>query len=171
MIIKKIFISLIITFIFFNLTKSDEIKIISKVGNEIITNIDIENEKNYLLLLNKNLNKISKKEIFYLAKNSLIREKIKKKEINNLFIKEFDTKLINKIIENFYKRLGFTNKVDFIKVLDEKNLILENLEKKILLEAKWNQLIYIKFNKNIKIDEKKIQKKIRDDYNNQKKNI
>ena len=79
MITKRIFICFIITILFYNFTKSQEIIIISKIDNEIITNIDIENEKKYLLLLNNNLNNISEEEFFYLAKNSLIREIIKKK--------------------------------------------------------------------------------------------
>ena len=58
-----------------NFSNSDEIIIKVKIDNEIITNVDIENEKKYLLLLNNNLNKLSKKEFFNLAKNSLIREK------------------------------------------------------------------------------------------------
>ena len=73
MLFKKIFIAIIITFLFFNITSSQEILIINKVNDDIITNIDIENEKKYLLLLNNNLNKLSEIEFFNLAKNSLIR--------------------------------------------------------------------------------------------------
>ena len=46
MIFKKIYISILISFLFYNFVSSQEILIISKVNNEIITNIDIENEKN-----------------------------------------------------------------------------------------------------------------------------
>ena len=73
---KKIFLILFYYLFFINFTYSNEIKIIAKIDNELITNIDIENEKKYLLLLNENLNKLSKEENFILAKNSLIREKI-----------------------------------------------------------------------------------------------
>ena len=102
MLIKKLFAYLIISLIFCNFVKSQEIIIISKVDNEIITNIDIEIEKKYLLLLNNNLNELSKNEFFELAKNSLVREIIKKKEINKSFNQQSEiTK--NKIIEKFYK--------------------------------------------------------------------
>ena len=57
-----------------------------KVDNEIITNIDIKNEKNYLLALNNELKNVSKKELNKLSTNSLIKEKIKKKEL----VKHFD---------------------------------------------------------------------------------
>ena len=85
MLIKKIFIFFIIQLLFYNFTQSKEVIIISKVDNEIITNIDIEIEKQYLLLLNNNLNELSENEFFELSKNSLIREIIKKiKYIKNL---------------------------------------------------------------------------------------
>ncbi len=80
MLIKKIFIFFIIQLLFYNFTQSKEVIIISKVDNEIITNIDIEIEKQYLLLLNNNLNELSENEFFELSKNSLIREIIKKKK-------------------------------------------------------------------------------------------
>ena len=79
MLIKKIFASILITFFLLTFANSQKIQIITKVNNDIITNIDVENEKKYLLLLNNNLSKLSNKEFLNLAKNSLIREKIKKK--------------------------------------------------------------------------------------------
>ena len=79
MFFRNIIISILLSFFFYNFTISQEIVIVSKVNDEIITNIDIGNEKKYLLLLNNNLNKLSEDEILNLAKNSLIREKVKKK--------------------------------------------------------------------------------------------
>ena len=105
MIFKRIYIGILISFLFFNIAGSQEIIIISKVNDEIITNIDIENEKKYLLLLNNNLNKLKKKEFFELAKNSLIREKIKKREIDRLYIKQND-KVENKIIKNIHIKVN-----------------------------------------------------------------
>ena len=55
------------------------IKIITKVDNEIITNIDIKNEKKYLLFLNPKLDQLNRNQINKLAKNSLITEIIKKR--------------------------------------------------------------------------------------------
>ena len=62
-------------------TKANDVKIITKINNEIITNIDIENEAKYLTVLNKDLNNINKSELLTISKNSLIKEKIKKNEI------------------------------------------------------------------------------------------
>ena len=130
MLIKKLFICFIILFLFYNFAKSQEIIIISKVDKEIITNIDIEIEKKYLLLLNNNLNKLPEKEFFNLSKNSLIREIIKKKEINKLFNKQNEI-IENKIVKNFYNKLGFDKKNEFVKFLDKKKINFENFKRKI----------------------------------------
>ena len=62
-----------------------EIKILYKINDEIITSYDIENEINYLKTLNKNLEKFQNKELIKTAIQSLIREKIKKDEIDRVF--------------------------------------------------------------------------------------
>ena len=165
---NKLFIFFIISFLFFNFSISQEIIIISKVDNEIITNIDIKIEQKYLLLLNNNLNKLSEKEFFDLSKNSLIREIIKEKEINKLF-KNQNTTIENKIIKDFYNRLGFDKENEFVKFLDNKNIDFEELKNKLVVEALWNQIIYNKFNKKIKIDEKSIEREIINYYDSKDK--
>ena len=165
---KRIFLLFIITIFFSNFAKSQEIFIVGKVDNEIITNIDIELEKNYLLLLNSKLNKISKNEFFKLAKNSLIREIIKKKEIKKSF-KKPDKEFENKITKRFYNKLGFKNKNDFINLLKTKNINYENLKEKLIIEAFWNQLIFIKYNNKIRIDEIAIKKDITNYFNSRNK--
>ena len=159
MFIKRILILIIIFSFLYNFSKSQEIVIISKVDNEIITNLDVEIEKKYLLLLNEKLNKLNEEEFFKLAKNSLIREKIKKKEINKVF-KKRDENIKNKIIKNFYTRLGFEKKNEFIKFLKSKKINFENLREKLIIEAFWNQLIYIKFKNRIRIDKNSIKNDI-----------
>jgi len=168
MLINKLFICFIISFFFCNFVKTQEIIIISKVDNEIVTNIDIEIEKKYLLLINNSLNELSKNEFFELAKNSLIREIIKKKEVYKSFNKQSDVTK-NKVIKKFYNRLGFGKKNEFIKFLDKKNINFENLKQKLIIEAMWNQLIYIKFNNKIRIDKNSIENEIINYYNSKSK--
>ena len=59
---KKIFISFFIIILFSNYDylESKEVKILTKIGNQIITNIDIENEYKYLVSLNKDYQKLEK---------------------------------------------------------------------------------------------------------------
>ncbi len=168
MLVKKILLYFIISFFFYNFANSQQIVIVSKVDDEIITNIDIKVEKKYLLLLNNNLNKLSKTEFSKLAKSSLIREIIKKKEIDKLFIKQ-DKKIENKIIIDFYRKLGFDNKSKFKEFLDSKNINFEELKKKVIIEAMWNQIIYNKFKNKIKVDRKSIEEEILNYYNSKKK--
>ena len=80
--IKTIFISFIILVFFGNTTFTKENKILIKVNNEIITTIDILNEINFLSIMNKEFRSIEKKEKINIAKNSLIKQKIKFIEIS-----------------------------------------------------------------------------------------
>ena len=50
-----------------------------KIGNEIITSHDIEQEINYLKALNPGLKQIDKDELLVVAKRSIIKEFIKKR--------------------------------------------------------------------------------------------
>ena len=168
MLFNKTFVTIIISFLLLNVANSQEIVIINKVNNEIITNIDIENEKKYLLLLNNNLNKLSEIEFFNLAKDSLIKEKIKKNEIDRLFVRQND-KVENKIFKNFYKKLGYDKEKNFIEFLNQKKIKFENLKEKLIIEALWNQLIFKNFNSRVKIDKKLIEKEIIEYYKSKDK--
>ena len=68
----KIIIYFFSIFIIINSANS-KIEIKYKVDNEIITNIDILNEKNYLIFLRPNLKNLTEDEILKISKNSLIR--------------------------------------------------------------------------------------------------
>ena len=87
----------------FNNLFSLENKILLKIDNDIITTIDLYNETNYLLALNKELKNLEKKNIYEIAKNSLIKEKIKTKEIlkytENL---QIDEKFLSDFIRSIY---------------------------------------------------------------------
>ena len=168
MLIKKFFAFYILLFLCNNFAVSQELVIISKVNNEIITNIDIEDEKKYLLLLNKNLSKISEKDFFNLAKNSIIREKIKSKEVNKFFTKKNEA-LENKLVTNFYNKLGYQKKSDFMKLLNKRNIDFEKLKEKLSIEKKWNQIIYDMFRNKIRIDENSLKKAIIKYYNSKDK--
>ena len=52
---KNLNLFLIVILLNFNLSLATEVKIVTKVDNFIISNIDIENQNKYLLAINKNL--------------------------------------------------------------------------------------------------------------------
>ena len=164
---KFIFIFKIIIFlIFLNSSKANEVKIISKIGNEIITNIDVENEYNYLITLNTTLRDIDKNKVILFAKNSLIKEKIKKNEIEKYYELNNKNQTVDLMIENIFKKLGIENLNQFSSYLDNNNLNFDEVYKKIEIEAVWNQMIYHKFKDKIYIDEEELRKKVK---NNQQK--
>ena len=75
----KIYIILVLSIIPFKPTYC-EVFIIAKIDQEIITNVDLDFEKRYLVSLNPNLKKLDQIRISEYAKDSLINEKIKKIE-------------------------------------------------------------------------------------------
>ena len=158
--IKKRFLLLI----FFLLVQTSifafENEIIVKVDNKIITKIDIKNEAKYLSSLNPNLKNLKENDLFQIAKSYLIREKIKEIEISKLDNININQDYLNNIISSIYKNIGLTNKNEFLNYLKIQNIDIEEIEKKISKEAIWNQLIYKKYKKKVKIDENKIKKEI-----------
>ena len=131
-----------------------------KVNNEIITNININEEYRYLIALNTDLKSLKKEEIFNLAKNSFLREKIKENELKKYFKLNQSSKYIDQTIKNLYGSLNISSEIKFKKYLSVHNLTIEDVKKKLEIEVLWNELIYTKFHKQIDIDEEKIKKKI-----------
>ena len=166
---KEIFFFLIIFFFQINSINSSEVKIVTKVNNEILTNLDIENESKYLLILNTNLKNLTKNELYELSKNSLIRQILKKEEIEKYFKLEKNSELGDKLLKENYTTLGFDSKEKFINFLNKKGFSIEILKEKLLIERLWNSLIYEKFKNKIKIDETEIKNKIKKLINNQEK--
>ena len=157
----KIFFYIIISIFFFNSAYSIESKIIYKIQNEIITNIDLKNEFKYLLVLNNRLKDIDKDTAFLISKESLVRDKIKKIEIMKNFKNlKIDQKYEDILIKDIYLKLGLDNKDQFIEYLKEYDLKLKNIIEKITINALWNDLIIRKYSAKIEINEKKIKNKI-----------
>ena len=140
---------------------SNEVKILYKVNDSIITNYDIVDEVNYLVSLNTNLAQLNKKQISLNAKNSLIREIIKKDEINKFYEVNYEEELksekINTIIKNFSEKIGFKSNQEFEDYLRIKNINIDDLKKKFIIERFWNQLIFDKYRNLVKIDKNKIE--------------
>ena len=139
---------------------SDEVKIVFKINDKIITNQDIEIEYNYLTLLNKNLENLSENDLRNYAKQSTLNELIKKIELEKYSNLASNSELIAQTINDIYRSLNITNIGDFEEYLASKNLKLNIIEKKIQTETMWNQLIYLKYKNRLNIDEEKIREDI-----------
>ena len=119
--IKKTFF-LIFFLIFSQFSFADTVEIKVKINNEIITNLDIENEKKYLLFLNPKLIRLEKSKIEDLAKSSLIKEIIKKIELRKFFDLSNNYNLVNKIEKQLIKKKNISNVEDFKIILKDKGL-------------------------------------------------
>ena len=67
LLIKKFILIIILIFNYSNLNANENVKIILKINEEIITNIDIQNEYNYLAILNNDFKKMQKKKALKIA--------------------------------------------------------------------------------------------------------
>ena len=139
-----------------------ENKILLKIDREIITTVDIANEIGYLQALNKNINNLDQNTLISIAKNNLIKDKIKQiellKNLNKLEIKPDHLKFL---IKNIYLKIGLANLEEFKIYLKNRGLKIEMVEEKILIDANWKQFIYVRYKNQIKIDKKKIAQEIK----------
>jgi peptidyl-prolyl cis-trans isomerase SurA len=156
----------LIFFIFNSNSISLENKILVKIENQIITSIDVNNEYKYLVALNPSLKNSKKDDILKLSKRSILQEKIKKIEIEKNFNNpQIPQEFLEQILKNVYSKIGFTNLNDFKEYLISNNIDFENVRNKLEIEALWNELILIKFSSKVKVNEKVLRERIKD--NNQ----
>ena len=159
--IIKIFFYIFITFsLIQSSVKAAEAKIILKVNNSIITNKDIENEINYLIAFNEELSSLESKDLNNIGKNSLLREIIKKDELEKYYDLDEESKQLSKIVRDFYLRINLENEEQFKLFLKNKNVNYDSFKKKISIEVLWNTFIYEKYNKLLDIDESLIKEKL-----------
>lgn len=165
--IKIFFLSLILTVYTNEINAKVNIKY--KVGDQIITNLDILDEKNYLIFLRPELKEISEKEILKLSENSLIREIIKKKELDIIFKNIESTDFIEDLKINLFNFKGVNNENDFKLLLKKSNIEYEKIIEKVKYEGMWNELIFRKFNSLLRIDENKLRNELNSKISNNKK--
>jgi peptidyl-prolyl cis-trans isomerase SurA len=152
-----------------NVHSMESASIIYKINNEIISNIDIEDEIRYLIALNNQLETVDNETIFKIAAQSLIKEKIKKNELLNYYLLDQKNPNLDNIIKDYYLKLGLNSDVNFEEYLKRYELKIEDIRKKIEIEATWNELIYTKYNSFLQIDEQKLRLKLKNQKPNNEK--
>ncbi len=130
-----------------------------KINEKIITNIDIDNEKKFLIFLNPQLNNLPNSQI----------QTITEKSIKNRLIKEIELEKIydlNKIevgeeyIDRFISKNKIPNKEVLKQELTKINLSYEYFKNSFLVDNIWREFIYKKFQSRVKIDIEKLKKQI-----------
>ena len=154
---KKIFIFiLLVNFLSNAVIAENKYEIIININNQIITNFDIEKETQYLLALSPSLNNLSLKQMKEIARNSLVREKIKENEILKYYKINYEDPQLLTFLSNIYNRLNMKNEDEFAAYLLKNDLDIKEVIKKIAKEKAWNRLIFDKFNDLISVDETNI---------------
>ena len=161
--IKKltiIYLALAVQILLTNVSFS-KIEIIASVNDTVITSYDLKRESNYLKILNPRLNEIKNDLILKLAKESLIKEIIKKEELLKYIDLNKENNFANEYFKELLVKLGYDNEErlnnDLIKF---ESYTLEEVKFKTKIEIYWNDLIFNKFYDKIKINEEKLKKKI-----------
>ena len=148
-----------------------DIKTIAKVDDEIITNYDLVKEINYLEILNPNLAELKDNQKLEVAKNSLINEILKKKEIEK-FLKIESNQFTEDYLKNLLSKLNISSEEEFIKQLAEKNVYnLSKIKDKINIDLFWNELIYLKYKNQVNINEENLISKIENAKNKSQKEL
>ena len=168
---RKVF--LLILLILLNITlveAKEKIFIVSIVNSEPITNIDVINEAKYLSALNPKIQSLDKEQILSIAKESLIKEKIKKNELLKFIKLGEKNDFLDSMLKNFYKKLNFNNLEEFKNYLANFNLSLNEVIKKIEIETRWNELIFSLYSNQVEINIEKLNKQL-SSKNNQEKEL
>ena len=157
----KIFLLIFFLCLTINNVKSIETKIVHKIQNEIITSTDIKKEFRYLIALNNNLKELEKDKILSISNESLIREKIKKIEI----LKNFKEIKINNeylifLLKNVYLKLNLKSLKEFELYLKDFDLTIEEVKRKITIDALWNEVIIKKYASQVTINKEQIKKNL-----------
>ena len=139
-----------------------------KVGDEIVTNIDIFNEKKYLIFLRPDLENLKEEELINLAERSIIKEIIKKKEIKKIF-NDDNPKINEQVKKKLFKFKKVNNEEELANLAKKNNINYDKVIEKIKYEGLWNEYIFQKYNPLIKIDKKKLKKNLLKKISNEKK--
>tara|TARA_B100001113_G_scaffold169275_1_gene138458 strand:- start:499 stop:1434 length:936 start_codon:yes stop_codon:yes gene_type:complete len=154
---KKTIFLILIFFLFTNFSYSKiDLRIIMKINNQIVTSYDIEKESNYLLALNPKLNEINKNDLLKIAKKSMVKEMIRKSEILKYKEINLDNPRNENILRNIMLNLDFSNQQQFESYLNDFDISIDDLRKKIGIENEWKNLVYSKYSTSIKIDKENL---------------
>ena len=163
--IKKFFLLssiLICQLILTNLSFS-KVEIIASINNNIITNYDLKKEASYLKILNPKINELDNNIVIKIAKESLIKEIIKKEELKKLIDLDKENDFANQYFNDVLLTLGYKNEIEFNNdLLKYNSYTLKEVKFKSKIEIYWNDLIYNKYNSKININKKKLEKKIKE---------
>ena len=150
---------------------AEKITIVYTVENDPITSVEIKNEIIYLKLINKEIESMDDESLVIYASKSILREKIKEKELSKYFKFNMNDELVSQNLQKLISSLGFNNENDLKILLKDINLNLNFIKKKIEIELLWNRLIYEKYKDKLSINKDKIEENLKLKIINEKQEI
>ena len=141
------------------------IKVLYKINDQIITNIDLDNEKKYLIFLNPNLKNLSVNKISEISLDSFKNRKIKEIELSKFFDLSKKEKLGEEYIKNFTTNSNFKNIENLKAELNKVDLSYSFFESNFAIDYLWREFIFNKFKSMIKLDMEKIKNKVENNRN------
>ena len=95
---------------------------------------------------------------------------LKKKEIEKFVNLSNDHELVKEYLKNLYLKLNFKNEKDFKNyLLNKKYYSIDKIKQKLKIEIYWNELIFSRFNNQVKIDQTLLIEKIKKQKKNTRK--
>ena len=145
--------------------------IVAKVGNEIITSLDVENEIITILVTNKSeINQDSINKTKSIAMKGLVRTLIKKNEIKRYKIDKYNKKDLSDYIDKVAKNLG-TNKSGLKEIFKKNGISYKKYITKYETEFLWNTLIFQVYKNQIIINAVEVENELNQRISNPKKLI
>lgn len=162
---KKIFTFIIFSFLFFNSSsQSLTNNVIATINNDIITELDIKKEIDFIKFFNKSEIDINSEKLKREIAEILIDRKIKQIEINNakieisekesegqIYIYLENNKINNEILNNFFKNNQIES--DYLKNI-------------INIDIKWNKLIRLIYENKININLTEVNEQVKKESKN-----
>ena len=162
---KKIFIFIVFSFLFFNSSsQSLTNNVIATINNDIITELDIKKEIDFIKFINKSEIDINSEKLKREIAEILIDRKIKQIEINNakieisekesegqIYIYLENNKINNEILDNFFKNNQIES--DYLKNI-------------ISIDIKWNKLIRLIYENKININLTEVNEQVKKESQN-----
>ena len=165
LVLKKIFLILFFLFCSSNiLSAKTETIILYKIDDQIITNIDVNNEKKFLIFLNPNLKNLSENQIYEITNKSTINRKIKEIELIK-YIDLNETDMGEEYVEQFIRNSNFDSKSEFLNGLSNINLDYEYVKNSFIIDYIWREFIFNKFKSQVKIDVEALREKLSEQKN------
>ena len=163
---------LFLLFFFYSTTASSNISstIISKVDNEVITTIDLENElKTFFILNDINFTKKNIENYKNQLLDGMIKRLVKKNEVSKFKIQEYDDIRFNKYLNQIAKNKNL--KVNELKKVFESNdLNFEKFKEDLKVQFKWNRLILNIYAKEVRLNPNEIEVELKKYLSNYKTN-